>query len=485
MKHTSWVLQFLFLMVVFIIFSFLLCGVITILMAAVTFRPTYELENITISDTAIINHLIVNTWSGPSGPNSAVYTGPTGPQGIQGNSITGPTGPQGAQGYTSGKLYYLNSSVTGSIGSPYAQLGSSAVIGSTRYSSTITLPAAGNSGTIKEFITDVGDPNVLFIPPGIWNATCFMSANVSGGGAPLTDVQCYVEYFKYTSTGSLQFLQQSSIQPITTTSASPYQFSAQFNYTALELSDRIICRIQGSNTTSPSRSVTITSYFQDNTYSNIISSLSVIQVGPTGPTGAGISITNGASTRILTSTSSSTANAETNLTFNGSNLRVVGDITLGSPSYTGTIHMNATGCTFSTNLIANEPTLTLGTLAHPWKSIYVSTGTVFIGPTGTLEINNNGVISSQGGIATPFIQIGSTNPGQGITLNTFDSKLYFISSSGASGPVSVFNQASNNSNNAFFTGGNLGIGVSAPMYPMDIAGDLRVSNGVVFDSLGS
>ena len=66
--------------------------------------------------------------------------------------------------------------------------------------------------------------------------------------------------------------------------------------------------------------------------------------GATGPTGASILITNAAATRITTSTSSTVANAEANLTFNGSLLNVNGDVsaniyngpggTAGAPHYT-------------------------------------------------------------------------------------------------------------------------------------------------------
>ncbi|NBR25703.1 MAG: collagen-like protein, partial [Micrococcales bacterium] len=78
--------------------------------------------------------------------NSAII-GPTGPQGIQGiQGETGPTGPQGQQGYSTGRLYYLNYSVTGTLGT-YSQLGTSAVLNSTQYTSNLTLPTRGQTGT--------------------------------------------------------------------------------------------------------------------------------------------------------------------------------------------------------------------------------------------------------------------------------------------------------------------------------------------------
>lgn len=185
----------------------------------------------------------------------------------------GPTGPQGNQGTTSGKLYYLNESITGSAGPGYYQLGTSAVLSPTGYTISVTLPAAGNSGSLGEFITDFNEPGTAFIPPGIWNATMFLSATESpGGGAPLTDIQTYIEYYTYGSTGIQTFIDRSSIQPITTTSAAPYQLSAQFNQTPLNVSDRILMKIKCYNASSPSKSISVTAYYQDNTYSNLVTS---------------------------------------------------------------------------------------------------------------------------------------------------------------------------------------------------------------------
>ena len=68
-------------------------------------------------------------------------------------------------------------------------------------------------------------------------------------------------------------------------------------------------------------------------------------------------------------------------------------ITIGS-AYTGTIFCSATGLSFTNSIVPTSNTINLGSLEQPWQSIYVSTGTVFIGPTGALEINTNGLISS-------------------------------------------------------------------------------------------
>ena len=161
---------------------------------------------------------------------------------------------------------------------------------------------------------------------------------------------------------------------------------------------------------------------------------------------------------------------------------------------TGSVHIGAnvvlsspdnTRLTLNSDLVPSNLNLNLGSLSVPWKSIYVSTGSVFIGPTGTLQIDNNGVISSVGGFAAPTVAIGSTTPGNGITLYTSVNKLYYKDQFGSSGPVSVFNVASNNVNNAYIATGNLGIGTNSPSYLLDVNGDIHTTGNVIFRSGGN
>ncbi len=150
-----------------------------------------------------------------------------------------------------------------------------------------------------------------------------------------------------------------------------------------------------------------------------------------------------------------------------------------------TYDYNSNILNFGCNIIPTTGnTYDIGSLSYPLRSIYVSTGTVFIGPTGALLVNNNGVLSSANGFASPFVSIGSTNPGNGITLYNQSNKLYYLNQVGQSGPVSVFNQASNSTNNIFFTGGYIGIGTSTPTSEIDVVGTVK-TNKVQFDGLGS
>ena len=159
-------------------------------------------------------------------------------------------------------------------------------------------------------------------------------------------------------------------------------------------------------------------------------------------------------------------------TFTDSN--VTNRVTIGS-SYTGSIFCSSTGLSFNNNIVPTSNNLNLGSLEQPWKSLYVSTGTVFIGPTGTLLINSNGLISSTEGFASPYFQVGAINPGQGIILYEQNNLLWFQNQSGATGPISIFNVASNSINNTFFTGGNIGVGLDNPTYALDVAGTIRAT----------
>ena len=159
-------------------------------------------------------------------------------------------------------------------------------------------------------------------------------------------------------------------------------------------------------------------------------------------------------------------------TFTDSN--VTNRVTIGS-SYTGSIFCSSTGLSFNNNIVPTSNNLNLGSLDQPWKSLYVSTGTVFIGPTGTLLINSNGLISSTEGFASPYFQVGNINPGQGIILYEQNNLLWFQNQSGATGSISIFNVAANSINNTFFTGGNIGIGIDNPTYALDVAGTIRAT----------
>jgi len=79
---------------------------------------------------------------------------------------------------------------------------------------------------------------------------------------------------------------------------------------------------------------------------------------------------------------------------------------------------------------------TIGSIAYPIKSVYVSTGSVFIGPNNSLAIDNNGVLYSTNVFAAPTFQVGNvTSSGQavttsGVTFSVLNNEMLMISNSG-------------------------------------------------------
>ena len=79
---------------------------------------------------------------------------------------------------------------------------------------------------------------------------------------------------------------------------------------------------------------------------------------------------------------------------------------------------------------------TIGSIAYPLKSIYVSTGSVFIGPNNSLAIDDNGVLYSTNVFAAPTFQVGNvTSSGQvvttsGVTFSVVNNEMLMISNSG-------------------------------------------------------
>jgi hypothetical protein len=79
---------------------------------------------------------------------------------------------------------------------------------------------------------------------------------------------------------------------------------------------------------------------------------------------------------------------------------------------------------------------TIGSITLPLKSIYVSTGSVFIGPGNSLAINDSGVLYSTNVFAAPTFQVGNiTSSGgvvntSGVTFSVINNEMLMISNSG-------------------------------------------------------
>ncbi len=79
---------------------------------------------------------------------------------------------------------------------------------------------------------------------------------------------------------------------------------------------------------------------------------------------------------------------------------------------------------------------TIGSVALPIKSIYVSTGSVFIGPNNSLAIDDSGVLYSTNVFAAPTFQVGNVTSGggivttSGVTFSVVNNEMLMISNSG-------------------------------------------------------
>jgi hypothetical protein len=79
---------------------------------------------------------------------------------------------------------------------------------------------------------------------------------------------------------------------------------------------------------------------------------------------------------------------------------------------------------------------TIGSITLPLKSIYVSTGSVFIGPGNSLAIDDSGVLYSTNVFAAPTFQVGNVTSGggivttSGVTFSVLNNDMLMISNSG-------------------------------------------------------
>ncbi len=111
---------------------------------------------------------------------------------------------------------------------------------------------------IEEFITDVGDPNVLAILAGIWEFHIHAKVDNLSGTTNLK-----LSIYKRTTGGS-ETLIFSTEQEISSTSVVEYKWSyTQLTDTTMNLTDRLVVKVICNATSVPSR--TVTTYYEGST----------------------------------------------------------------------------------------------------------------------------------------------------------------------------------------------------------------------------
>jgi hypothetical protein len=129
-------------------------------------------------------------------------------------------------------------------------------------------------------------------------------------------------------------------------------------------------------------------------------------------------------------TSINVANSIKSTNFTGTTM-YINNIGVSDPnsSLTGTIRYGSpTGFILNANIVPSSSNqYSLGTTGAVWQSIYVSTGTVFIGPTGSLSVNPDGILSSAVGFQSPLLTTNKVQFSTGaIYFNTGSSTGCFI-----------------------------------------------------------
>lgn len=150
-----------------------------------------------------------------------------------------------------GQIFYFNGNISqGTIGgTPFYELGTAANTG----------PAANftraTTGVIASFITDVGSPNHLIIPSGVWTVDVYLSE--TGGGSNNAEI---VAVLKVYDGAAFTIIATSPLEQITNGSVPDlYTFALSVPNTVTAASDRVVIEFDIQNTNGK----TVTLYTED------------------------------------------------------------------------------------------------------------------------------------------------------------------------------------------------------------------------------
>ncbi len=305
-----------------------------------------------------------------------------------------------------GQIFYFNGNISqGTIGgTPFYELGTAANTG----------PAANftraTTGVIASFITDVGSPNHLIIPSGVWTVDVYLSE--TGGGSNNAEI---VAVLKVYDGAAFTIIATSPLERITNGSVPDlYTFALSVPNTVTAASDRIVIEFDIQNTNGK----TVTLYTEDGkigevhtTYAIGLSSLNGLtdstQTFATGTAGTdfGISSAGSVHTFNLPTASASNRGALSSAdwsTFNGKQnsigLTTVGTnlATLANPSAIRYVRINAdnsvsaiSAATLKSELLGATP---YGVIAYGSAfvaTVPASTTTYGVVTSGVLAFNTN------------------------------------------------------------------------------------------------
>ena len=365
--------------------------------------------------------------------NSTIFSGGT--YFGDGSNLTGII-----RGSGGGRLFYFNLSNTQG---PYYEFSPSATT-QTEQSITSGSIASGVTSTIAGFLTPSDEPYVTILPGGIWSfyLHCYKEDSLAS-----FDIFC--EIYKRTSGGTETLLFQTDPTEVTSNAPIPRMAISDGFYsgTTFDLSDRILVKVNGTNTGTSSKTITFVTEGQIHySYATTSLYLSSVDTFTTGFTYSDNKLTIQRNEGL--SDLSVTINSVTGLTING-NLSVTGTTSSGTISATtyqnlptdirvtgGTfsggsiVFTNNTGGTFNVSGISSFDTFTTGfsysnntfTISRNSGSTLTATINTMTGLTvnGNLSVTGNtnvrgitgttGLLSGSGQSILTIIGSGSTLP---------------------------------------------------------------------------
>ncbi len=321
-------------------------------------------------------------------------TGPTGPTGHQ-----GPTGSQGINGVSSGTVLYLDGPTTSQTVPFTPSNNNMLVIPNVGTQTTITTSSISTTPiTVANFVTEIGSLLTTVINPGLWTLNLFAQRTSGGGGNLLYwfDIN-EVAADGTTVLGSIST--GSAIYGTTIdTVAGVFTYSSYVQlYTLQSLNSRIQLVIKAISTAG---SHGFNLKMRGNTLTNLITTIATNLVGetgapgPTGPAG-GLTVVGSGTGSILLNNPNGSSSAYYNDT-----LKVLNN---GAGNY----------LSIGGNLIPSTSlAYSIGSTGSRWADMFVGPGTINIaGPTGsavsgTIGTDSQGIIYTESGLATPYINVG-------------------------------------------------------------------------------